>query len=259
MTIQKIIIHKCTGYQKGIEHVFEYVDDNRKVDIKTTAKIICKIKKRLEFYSKSTNEEIKKYLFFWNKWLKDDLVPDGSDISFETTTYQHFVKKNYEFLEDGKLLTHNQALFLLLGLNAYALGKTIKNFPKLDCDEEPFHLAEMELWRTDQNQALKQSAYFRADGKITSENLNKLAYADENCFFIEGKTTDGKTAPKQRQSTKDTRKHIIEIAKELMDKYPKSTKENLSTDVADLLFERYKIKLKPTTIYKDYLKKHPNY
>ncbi len=180
MTIQKIITHKCTGYQKGIKHVFEYVDDNRKVDIKTTAKIICKIKKRLEFYSKSTNEEIKKYLFFWNKWLKYDLVPDGSDISFETTTYQYFVKKNYELLEDGKLLNHNQALFLLLGLNAYALGKTIKNFPKLDCDEEPFHLAEMELWRTDQNQVLRTSAFVDG-GKITSENLLKLA--DKYDFF----------------------------------------------------------------------------
>ena len=181
MTIQRTIIHKCTGYYKGYEHLFEYVDDNRKVDIKTTAKIICKIKKRLGFYSKSTNEEIKKYLFFWNKWLNDDLVPDSSDISFETTTYQYFVKKNYEFLEDGNLLTHNQALFLLLGLNAYALGKTIKSFPKLDCDEEPFHLAEMELWRTDQNKALNQSAFFRADGKITSENLLKLA--DKYNFF----------------------------------------------------------------------------
>jgi hypothetical protein len=180
MTIQKIITHKCIGYQKGIKHVFEYVDDNRKVDIKTTAKIICKIKKRLEFYSKSTNEEIKKYLFFWNKWLKYDLVPDGSDISFKTTTYQYFVKKNYELLEDGKLLNHNQALFLLLGLNAYALGKTIKNFPKLDCDEEPFHLAEMELWRTDQNQVLRTSAFVDG-GKITSENLLKLA--DKYDFF----------------------------------------------------------------------------
>jgi len=190
MSIKKELILECKGYQKGIKNEFEYVDDNRKVDIYTTHYIICKIKKRLEFYSKSTNEEIKSYLFFWNKWIKFDLVPDGIDIDF-------IVKKNYEFLEDGKLLNHNQALFLLLGLNAYALGKTIKNLPKLNCDEEPFHLAEMELWRTDQNQALLSSSLFRSDGKITSENLKKLA--KKNNFFTKPKPTNKKTQDKERR------------------------------------------------------------
>ena len=62
MTIQKKLVYKCKGYLKGREHVFEYIDDNRKVDINTTGELICKIKKRLEIYSKSTNKDIKKYL-----------------------------------------------------------------------------------------------------------------------------------------------------------------------------------------------------
>ena len=204
MSIKKELILECKGYQEGIINKFEYVDDNRKVDIYTTHYIICKIKKRLEFYSKSTNEEIKSYLFFWNKWIKFDLVPDGTNIDLKSATYQYFVKKNYEFLEDGKLLNHNQALFLLLGLNAYALGKTIKNFPKLGCDEEPFHPAEMELWRTDQNQALLLSNLFESNGKITSENLKKLA--NKNNFFTKPKPTNKKTENKEK------RKEIVKTA-----------------------------------------------
>ena len=56
--IIKKYTHKGKGYFKGFEHIFEYFDDNRKVDINTTGDIICRIKKRLDFYSNSTNENI---------------------------------------------------------------------------------------------------------------------------------------------------------------------------------------------------------
>ena len=94
-------------------------------------------------------------------------------------TKQHFVKQNYKLLEPNKLLTYNEALFLLLGLNAIALGKEIKDFPVLDGDipNEPI---ERVFCETPQNQALKTSAFFK-DGKITSENLVKLA--EENGFI----------------------------------------------------------------------------
>jgi len=63
MSIKKIVVYPCKGHYKGYKHVFEYVDENRLVDINITGEIICKIKKRLDFYSKSTNENIKKYLY----------------------------------------------------------------------------------------------------------------------------------------------------------------------------------------------------
>ena len=257
MSIKKIVVYPCKGHYKGYKHVFEYVDENRLVDINITGEIICKIKKRLDFYSKSTNENIKKYLSDWNRWLKSYIVPDGIDISFTSTTFQHFVKLNYELLKPNKVLTHNEALFLILGLNAHELGRGIKNFPKLDCAEEPFHLAELELWRTEQNKALKESAYF-TDGKITSEDLVILA-TKENSFFTELKTIDGKPAKKERQLTKETRENINNIAKELMKNSPTLKKPYLAEDITKPLFEKHKINLKPATILRDYLAKYPNF
>ncbi len=202
--IIKKYTHKGKGYFKGFEHIFEYFDDNRKVDINTTGDIICRIKKRLDFYSNSTNENIKKYLFYWNNWLRI-IVPDG--INPHIDKGQYFVNKNYQLLEDNNLLTHNKALFLLLGLNAFEIGKRIKNFPELNCEQEPFHFPELELWRTEQNQALLTSSFFEADGKITSEKLKLLA--KKNNFF-----TKSDERLKNRNINKDTAEKLHKLLKE---------------------------------------------
>jgi len=59
MTIQKEFVYKCKGYYKDYEYLFEYVDDNRKVDINTTGAFICKIKKWLNFFSKNKSKYLK--------------------------------------------------------------------------------------------------------------------------------------------------------------------------------------------------------
>jgi len=179
MTIKEKVVIKGEGHFKGYEHVFEFVDDNRKVDIKTTGALICKIKYWLDFSPKTKNEKLKAYKVKWNDYLKFHLIPDG--INPQIDAGQYFVKLNYKLLEPNKLLDYNVALFLLLGLNAWSLGRRIKDFPVLDGDE-PAGFFELEFWKTPQNEALRVSA-FVVGRKITSENLKTLAEA--NGFFRE--------------------------------------------------------------------------
>ena len=198
------------------EVLFKVVDDNRKVPIETTGFIICEIKKWIQFYekilpttAKENYQEVEKYLSLW-KFRLNILIPENTAISelvfnadgelvFDGDfTKQHFVKLIYKLLEPNKLLTYNEALFLLLGLNAIALGKEIKDFPVLDGDipNEPI---EKVFWETPQNQALRSSAYIK-DGKITSENLLKLA--KDNGFSLEPKTTHESTVKKNKNIEK---------------------------------------------------------
>ncbi len=189
MTIQKEFVYKCKGCYKDYEHLFEYVDDNRKVDINTTGAFICKIKKWLNFFSKNKS----KYLQDWNNYFKYHLIADGMNPHIDEG--QYYVKQNYQLLKPNKTLTYNQALFLLLGLNAHELGRAIKDFPMLDGDEPIAKPFELEFWRTKQNQELKQSSFI-VDGKITSENLKELA--DDNGFFTKLKSTNLKTVQRNK-------------------------------------------------------------
>jgi len=214
MTIQKEFIYKCKGYYKGYEHLFEYVDDNRKVDINTTGAFICKIKKWLNFFSKNKS----KYLQDWNNYFKYHLIADG--INPHIDEGQYYVKQNYQLLKPNRILTYNQALFLLLGLNAHELGRAIKDFPVLNGDEPIAKPFELEFWRTKQNQELKQSSFI-VDGKITSENLKELA--DDNGFFTKLKSTNLKTVQK------DKNKEIIQnVLLEFLSQSTHSTKHNVN-------------------------------
>jgi len=171
MTIKDIFIYECKGYYKGKYHKFECVDTNRKVDIDITGEVVCKIKHWIDFFSKNKGEYFQK----WDKIFRFHLIADGINPHIENG--QHYVKLNYQFLNDKKLLTHNKALFLLLGLDAYELGRGIKerDLQPLNCEEDPTLPIESTLWNTAQNQALLTSSYFRDDGKITSKKLKKLA------------------------------------------------------------------------------------
>ena len=214
MTIQKEFVYKCKGYCKDYEYLFEYVDDNRKVDINTTGAFICKIKKWLNFFSKNKS----KYLQDWNNYFKYHLIADG--INPHIDEGQYYVKQNYQLLKSNKTLTYNQALFLLLGLNAHELERGIKDFPVLDGDEPIAKPFELEFWRTKQNQELKQSSFI-VDGKITSENLKELA--DDNGFFIKLKSTNLKTAQN------DKNKEIIQnVLLEFLSQSTPSTKHNVN-------------------------------
>jgi len=207
------------------EVFFRIVDDNRKVDIYTTAGLICEIKRWIKILSKTTpkrnkngflnNEPARLPINKWEHWL-GYLIPENralSEIDFTADfTKQHFVKLNYKLLEDGKLLSYNQALFLLLGLNAIELDDNIIDFPVLN-GARPNNPIESYFWNTPQNQTLKQSAYFRSDGKITSKKLKELA--KENNFFTTPKQLNQKTVQKDKN---------IEIVKNTLVNFLKQSK-----------------------------------
>jgi hypothetical protein len=175
------------------------IDDSRKVNIETTGSLICEIKDWIKVYSKKvpsdTQEQqhfqnqkyAKQYLNKWEYWLYF-LIPENrattEDELSNDYTKQQIVQLNYKLLDPNKLLTYNQALFLLLGLNAVELGNNITNFPSLDGEMPriPRNPIEYYFWSTKQNQELKTSAYVK-NGKITSKDLIKLA--EEHSFFIQ--------------------------------------------------------------------------
>ena len=190
------LINKRTG--KSCKVLFKVIDDRRKVSIETTGALICEIRDQIKLHSERvmsyTEEEysqdkeyFKQYLNKWEYWLIF-LIPENRLISAneqnENYTKQQIVKLNYRLLEHNKLLTYNQALFLLLGLNAIELGNNITNFPSMDGEipDIPGSPIEYYFWSTKQNQELKTSAYVE-NGKITSEDLIKLA--EEHGFFIQ--------------------------------------------------------------------------
>jgi len=186
---------------------FKVIDDNRKVNVSITVLLIREINRWIKIYREKTipnileptnppleKEKNKKYrdtiawVEKWEHW-KDALIPEnrgvigGTDLEVDRF---HFVKLNDALLDPNKLLTYNQALFLLLGLNAIALDNELADFPEYTTftGKRPFgrdSQFDSIFWDTPQNQALKTSA-FVVDGKITSENLEKLA--DANDFFV---------------------------------------------------------------------------
>ena len=231
MTIKKDVLFTSTNEAGEIicELKFKTLDDKRKVNPYITFAIFSKIKLWIKVWSKTTPKRNKNGLFNneparlpinkWEHWLSY-LIPENralSEIDFTADfTKQHFVKLNHELLKDGKLLTYNQALFLLLGLNAHELGRPIKDFPVLNGDM-PSNPIDSYFWDTPQNQALIQSAHFRADGKITSEDFIKLA-TEENSFFATPKQINSKT--KQR----DENIEIVQIV--LLDFLGQSKRKN---------------------------------
>ena len=168
--------------------LFRTVDNSRKVDINTTGLLICEIKRWIKIYEEimipNFNKNDNKYreiidsVSYW-KVYKDYLIPENRTPFKDDFTKQHFVKLNYKLLEPNKLLTYNQALFLLLGLDSTELDHSMRDFPVLD-GARPIDVFEFIFWNTEQNQILKTSSYLQ-NNKITSEDLIKLA--DENNFF----------------------------------------------------------------------------
>jgi len=169
--------------------LFRVVDSNRKVNINTTGILVCEIKRWIKIYkekiipgldkNQKKYKETKDNVSYWDIY-KDYLIPENRSPYKEDFTKQHFVKLNYKLLEPDKLLTYNQGLFLLLGLDSTELDHSMRDFPVLD-GARPANAFEFIFWNTEQNQMLKTSNYVK-NRKITSKDLIKLA--DKYDFFI---------------------------------------------------------------------------
>ncbi|SFV79716.1 hypothetical protein MNB_SUP05-11-302 [hydrothermal vent metagenome] len=279
--LRPIIFTFKDGDDETIEIKFQHSeqDHNRLVHFYETGWLIVRITNWVKLYQESiipnfeqvelpTNknvarlDEMKAYVSAWDDRLPK-LIPENNTLIEVHDLY--FVYKNYILLEPNKALTYNQALFILLGLNAHELDFSCIDLPVLD-DRPTGELSIIEnvLWNTTQNQELRQSAYVQ-NGKITSENLQKLA--ETNDFFQKdtwafqdlNQLDKLKAKPRKESKKKLSNRKIIEtIAKEIKKDFPHTADYVLADDVANQLMEDYGIKLSPQTIrtgYSESLKK----
>jgi len=136
------------------------VNNCRLVDIRRTAFIVYRIRLWLDENGYGDNWEV--------------LIPENSKYSVETCN---------SLLEADKLLTFNDALFLLLGLNISAL--TLTPFARIDLikhEQSSQHNTGLNniFLKTSEFNALQNSAYL-INGRING--LNLVTMAEKNGFF----------------------------------------------------------------------------
>jgi len=87
-------------------------------------------------------------------------------------------------------------------------------------------------------------------------------YKGEFDFKLDStKLVTGKPSIKHQAKTIAIQEEINRLAKEIMDKYPRTSKYDLATEIADKLIEEKKFERTPKfeTIRKNYLNKYPNF
>jgi hypothetical protein len=110
------------------------------------------------------------------------LIPENIGvISNELKYSQYLVNRNYSLLKPYKLISYDEALFLLLGLNTEALHSGLPGNFTLFKNKPPKDSLEYSFYITLQNKELSESMFLRSDGSITSNDLNTLA--NNNNFF----------------------------------------------------------------------------
>ena len=248
------------------EVVFKTLSDKRIVPLETTGLVVCLIQKWINTYNNkvipnSNDERRSKAEAYIQKWeyRLESIIPENAPLPMSLlteTSDQYWVNKNKALLGDNKLLSYNQALFLLLGLNAIELDHSLAEFVDLS-GTRPNNIGviETELWNSSQNQELKTSVYVK-DGKIKSEDL--IQFGIDNNFFVNLGRKKGKAA-KPRLATIEKQKIIDKLAKEITSQHSKGNKKSLSYDIEDRLKREYEIEMSNSTIYRDYLDKYPNF
>jgi hypothetical protein len=265
----------------GYELRFHEVDINRVVSKEVTGSVIWNIDRWLKSYKENIlpnlsyinedspkNKALKTYIDNL-KWMRESLIPENtSSVGMEST-----VRRNYSFLKPNKVLTYNQALFTLLGLNAITLDndhylvrlQTLNGINPVYQSE--YHLIlEGILWGTPQNFELKSCAYF-SNGVITSEDLIKFATEDndffsdnwrKNKFFEYTKDVVSERPENTRQLTEDKKILVNELDIECKSKYKNWSKEARASWIAQQMKERpeidSKLELTEENIYRNYLK-----
>lgn len=142
---------------------FDTLDDYRLVDPEYTAAVII----LLDSYLQENK----------NKYFDTNLlIPENIGVISDKLKYsQHLVDKNYLLLKPNKLLSYDEALFILLGLNTEALHEVLPDNFTLFKNKPSRNSIEYSFYITLQNEELGKSMFLRSDGSITSNDLNMLA------------------------------------------------------------------------------------
>jgi len=149
--------------------VFDTLDEYRLVNPKQTTAVIILLQKYLD------KNNIKN--FDLNVLIPENIGKISNNLRYS----QFLVKDNYLLLGANKLLTYDEALFLLLGLNTRALHENLPKEFTLYKKNPGINSFEYAFCTTLQNKELSKSMFLNPDGSITSNNLNILA---NNCNFF---------------------------------------------------------------------------
>jgi hypothetical protein len=259
----------------GYELRFHEVDINRVVSKEVTGSVIWNIDRWLKSYKEKIlpnlshiekeslkYKELSEYIGDL-EYKRGALIPENKSIEGES-----HIKQNYSLLKSNKVLTHNQALFTLLGLNAIELDWSLSELQDFN-STRPIgknKILEHILWDTPQNFELKSCAYFD-NGLITSENLIKFATQDNNFFsnnwrknkfFEYTKDVVSERPENTRQLTEDKKILVNELDIECKSKNKNWSKEARASWIAQQMKERpeidSKLELTEENIYRNYLK-----
>jgi len=181
-------------FDNGYELLFNKVDINRVVPKEITGYVIEDIMRQVDFFNENTlprlleknglNDSsyitLKAYIDSLGWLCRNGLIPESRANKDAT------VRRNYSLLRPNKVLTHNQALFTLLGLNTLRLDESLHRMETLNSSRPKgqhmgLSLLEDAIWDTPQNFELRSCSYFE-NGKITSEKLEIFATKDNDFF-----------------------------------------------------------------------------
>ena len=213
------------------------VNKHRLVKIQRTAFIVYRIRLWLDKNGYGENWE--------------GLIPENSKYS---------VQHNNNLLRPNKLLSLNEALFLLLGLDTSCLvllpfrNMELVSYKRM---QRPVKTIEHILYSTPEYKELFSNNFNLSNGKIISEEL--IEFAKVECFFnidaLHLLNPHDSDKHKSKESTKETQTIITKIAKEIIKSRQEIQKQILASDINKILKTEHDIKhLKDSTIERQYLK-----
>lgn len=194
MPIKRNVVLPNNNVPKHKQVMFDTLSEFRLVKPTTTAIIITSI-----------NEWAENFIDY--EFDARYLIPENINPECGIQKYSEInVKACYKLLEPKTSLSFGEALFILLGLDPYA--STLPPFHNFKYEnynpiKDTLSLESI-FYITKQYQALKRSSYMGGDGKITSENLKKLA--EEKFFF-----TKHDNFLEKRTQNNETMKELYEL------------------------------------------------
>jgi len=212
------------------------VNKYRLVDVRRTATIVFRLKSFLDENGYGNNWEI--------------LIPENS---------KHSVQNNNRLLRPNKLLSLNEAVFLLLGLDATSLVlPPFQNMKLANCKKTQDSIKTIRdiLCSTIEYQELIRNNFNLNNEKILSDDLIEFA-VDEGFFNIDTIHLLNPPDPdnnKRKKSTQETQALITKIARKLIKDHPEIQKQILASDINKILKEEHNINhLKDSTVERQYL------
>jgi hypothetical protein len=199
-------------------------------------------------------------IVFWLRvWLDENGYGDNWKILIPENS-KHSVQHNKNLLRPNKLLSLNEALFLLLGLDTSCLvllpfrNMELVSYKRM---QRPVKTIEHILCSTPVYIELFSNNFNMSSEQILSEDLIEFAIREGffNTDALHLLNPHDSDKYKSKESTKETQTIITKIAKEIIKSHQEIQKQILASDINKILKTEHDIKhLKDSTIERQYLK-----